>query len=101
MLNSKRSAKINVKVLSILLVIVAAIGVSLFAARHVRRRLLSRMDLTAGQAAYDKKDWPAAYRHFQGYLGRNPDDLEILKKYAEATWALSAGLSPPIAESFN
>ena len=84
MLSSNRSAKINVKVLSILLVIVAAIGVSLFAARHVRRRLLLRMDLNAGQTAYDKKDWPAAYRHFQEYLGRNPDDLEILKKYAEA-----------------
>ena len=84
MVGCNRSARINVKVLVILVLVLAAIGVSLFAARHVRRRLLLRMDLNAGQTAYDKKDWPAAYRHFQEYLGRNPDDLEILKKYAEA-----------------
>ncbi|UCE50389.1 MAG: tetratricopeptide repeat protein, partial [Phycisphaerales bacterium] len=76
--------KINVKVLVILLVVVVAIGASLFVARHARRRILSRMDLNAGQAAYDNEDWPTAAKHFQAYLGRNPDDLEILKKYAES-----------------
>lgn len=84
MVGWKRTGKINVKVLAILLLVVAAVGVSLFAARHVRRRVLSRMDLNAGQLAYKNKDWPAAHRHFQEYLGRNPDDVEVLKKYAEA-----------------
>ncbi|MHC4353854.1 MAG: tetratricopeptide repeat protein [Planctomycetota bacterium] len=83
-----RRGKINVKVLVILLVVVAAIGASLFAARHVRRKMLSRMDLNAGQAAYENEDWPAAHRHFQEYLGRNPDDLEVLKKYAEARMSI-------------
>lgn len=84
MVSWKRTGKLNVKVLAVLLLVVAAIGVSLFAARHVRRRVLSRMDLNAGQLAYKNKDWPAAHKHFQEYLGRNPDDIEILKKYAEA-----------------
>ncbi len=88
MVNWNRSARINVKVLVILLVIVAAIGASLFAARHVRRKILSRMDLNAGQAAYENEDWPRAYRHLRDYLGRHPDDLEVLKKYAKAQLSL-------------
>ena len=86
MVGWNRSAKINVKVVVILLLVVVAIGASLFVARHARRKILSRMDLNAGNAAYDKEkpDWPTAVKHFQEYLGRNPDDLEILKKYAES-----------------
>ncbi|MBN1972640.1 MAG: tetratricopeptide repeat protein [Sedimentisphaerales bacterium] len=84
MLKGKRYAKVNVKVLIILIVITAAIIISLFAARQIRRSVLSKMDLDAGQQAYENKDWPAAYKHFKEYLGRNPDDLEILKKYGEA-----------------
>jgi len=60
MVSCNRRAKINVKVLVILLLLVVALGASLFAARHVRRRLLSKMDLNAGQAAYEKKDWATA-----------------------------------------
>ena len=84
MLNLNRCAKINVTVLIILLVVMVAVGASLFAARQVRRDILSKMDLEAGQAAFEKEDWLAAYKHFREYLGRNPDDVEILKKYAEA-----------------
>jgi len=86
MVGWNRSAKINVKVVIILLVVLVAIVASLFVARYARRRILSRMDLNAGNAAYEKEppDWSTAAEHFQEYLGRNPDDLEILKKYAES-----------------
>ena len=84
MLNGNRYAKVNVKVLIILIVIIAAIVASLFAARQIRRSIYSKMHLEAGQKAFENKDWPAAYEHFKEYLGRNPDDIEILKKYAEA-----------------
>ncbi len=79
-----RYAKVNVKLLVILILITVALGVSLVAARQVRRSILSKMSLTAGEAAFEKGDWPAAYRNLQEYLGRNPDDVEILKKYAKA-----------------
>ena len=82
------SAKINVKVLIVLILVTAALGASLFAARHIRRRILSKMSLNAGQAAFENKDWPAAYEHFQEYLGRNPDNIEILKKYAKASLSI-------------
>jgi len=84
MLNRNRYAKINVKVLIILIIIIAALGASLFAARQIRRNLLSKMSLNEGNAAYEKKDWETAYKNFQEYLGRNPDDIEVLRKYAKA-----------------
>ncbi len=80
--------KVNVKVLVILIVVVVALGVALVAARQVRRNILSKRDFEAGTVAYEKGDWVTAYKHFQEYLGRNPDDLEILKKYAEARLAV-------------
>ncbi len=84
MLNWNRCAKINVKVLIILIVVVVAIGASLFAARQIRRSILSKISLQAGETAFENEDWPTAYRNFRGYLGRHPDDVEILKKYAKA-----------------
>jgi len=88
MLNWNKCAKINVKLLIILIIITVAIGASLFAARQVRRKVLSKISLEAGQAAFENKDWPAAYKNFRGYLGRNPDDVEILKKYAKASLSI-------------
>ena len=84
MLKRNRYAKINVKVLIILLIVTVALGASLFAARQIRRNLLSKMSLNEGNAAYEKKDWVTAYKNFQEYLGRNPDDIEVLRKYAKA-----------------
>jgi len=84
MLCGNRYAKINVKVLIILLLVIVSLGASLFAARQARRSILAKRDLAAGNAAFDKEDWPAAYKHFSEYLGRRPNDVEILKKYAKA-----------------
>jgi tetratricopeptide (TPR) repeat protein len=83
MLDRNRCAKINVKLLIILILVTVAIGISLVAARQVRRSIVSKMSLKAGTAAFESKDWPAACENFQEYLGRNPDDVEILKKYAK------------------
>src|SRR4030042_6350006 len=88
MINRNICAKVNVKVLIILILVTVAIGISLFTARHVRRRFLSKMDLEAGQAAFDKKDWPEAFKKLRGYLSRNPDNVEILKKYAKAALSI-------------
>jgi len=84
MLNWSRCARVNVRVLIIVLLVTVALVASLFAARQVRRSILARRDLAAGEAAFEKEDWPAAYRNFREYLGRNPDDVEVLKKYAKA-----------------
>jgi len=88
MLNWNKCAKINVKLLIILIIITVAIGASLLAARQIRRSVLSKISLEAGQAAFENKDWPAAYKNFRVYLGRNPDDVEILKKYAKVSLSI-------------
>ncbi|MBN1805950.1 MAG: tetratricopeptide repeat protein [Sedimentisphaerales bacterium] len=88
MLNWKRCAKINVKVLIILIIITVALGASLFAARHIRRSILSKIALEAGLEAYENENWQEAYENFMEYLGRNPNDIEILKKYATAGLSL-------------
>ena len=84
MRNWNRYAKINVKLLIILILVVVALGTSLLAARQIRRSILSKKSLEAGQAAYENKDWSEACKNFKEYLGRNPDDIEILKKFAHA-----------------
>ncbi len=97
-----RYARINVKLLIILILVTVALGASLVAARQIRRSILTKVSLTSGETAYQNKDWPAAYAHFREYLGRNPNDTGILKKCAKARlsmrplepeavrWAISA-----------
>jgi tetratricopeptide (TPR) repeat protein len=94
-----RCGKINVKLIIILVLVTVALGVSLVAARQVRRSILSKMSLTAGEAAFQKQDWPAAVKNYQEYLGRNPDDLEILKKYAKALLSVRPLEGPAIARA--
>ena len=88
MINKNKCAKIDVKVLIIVIIVTVTIGISLFTARHVRRGFLSKRDLEAGQAAFEKQDWPTASRKLRGYLSRNPDNVEILKKYAQAEFSI-------------
>ena len=54
MINKNKCAKIDVKVLIIVIIVTVTIGISLFTARHVRRGFLSKRDLEAGQAAFEK-----------------------------------------------
>jgi len=79
-----RLGRINVKVIIILVSVVIVLGIGAFVARHVRRKILAERDFAAGNAAYDRQDWKEAARHFQEYLGRRPEDLDILRKYAES-----------------
>ena len=88
MLYRNRCGKVNLKVLAILIVVVVALGASLFAARQVHRNIISKTSLEAGQAAFAQQDWPVASKQFRQYLNRNPDDLEILRKYAQSCLAI-------------
>ncbi len=83
-----RCAKINVKLLVILILVTLALGIGLVAARQVRREILSETSLTEGQAAFEREDWLEACKNFKDYLDRNPDDVEILKKYAKARMSI-------------
>ena len=88
MLQRKRSAKVNVKLLVILLVVVAGVGGGLVAARQIRIRILSERALNAGHAAYEKQDWKGAVSNWRVYLARNPNDLDVLRKFGQSLMAL-------------
>jgi len=85
MTGMRRRAKINLKLVIILVVAVVALGAGVFVARHVRRRILTARALAAGKAAVEKQDWPAACKHLKEYLSRNPDDVEMLKQFGQAS----------------
>jgi predicted Zn-dependent protease len=83
-----RSGKINTKLLVILILVTVAVVMSLVAARQIRRSILMKVALKAGQEAFDKQDWQVACTNFQEYLYRRPDDVEILRKYAQARMSI-------------
>jgi tetratricopeptide (TPR) repeat protein len=83
-----RSAKINVRVLVALLVVVAAGAAALVVARQVQRQMYSAESLALGQAAFEKEDWPEAVKHFRAYLTRNPDDVTVLRQCGEAALSI-------------
>ena len=85
MLYPYRPARANIKGLIIgLLLIVAPAGALLTVAPQRKRAAILKSAFSAGQAAYAARDWPTAYKQFQEYLNLNPDNVEVLKKYAHA-----------------
>ncbi|MFC1634007.1 tetratricopeptide repeat protein [Planctomycetota bacterium] len=98
MFYQNRKARINVKLIVILMLVVVALGISLVAARQIRRAILSERDLKAGNTALEKGDWPEAYKHLQEYLGRHPDDVDILEKYAKASLSIRPIEGPNIMQ---
>lgn len=88
MSTQSRCAKVNVKVIVILILVVVGLGVSLVAARQIRRSILAGRDLRIGTEKYEQGDWLAAAKRFQDYLGRRPGDLAILRKYGKARMSI-------------
>ena len=79
-----RLGRVNLKLILILVGIIVVLGVGAYIARNVRRKILSERDFAAGNAAYDRGDWKKAASHFAEYLGRRPEDTEILGKFANS-----------------
>lgn len=88
MVRCSGDGKVNVRLLITMTVIIVMGGMVLALARHFSRGILSEKALAAGQAAFEKQDWPAAVQCFRQYLGHNPRDLDVLRKYAEALIAI-------------
>ena len=81
-------ARINVKLLIILVGLMGVLGTSAVAGHYVRKRVLADRALAAGKAALDAEDWPDACKQLRKYLEKYPDDEEILRRYAEAHLAV-------------
>ncbi len=88
MLDRKRCGKVNIKLVIILILVTAAVGVSLVVARQTHRGMLSTKSLALGETAWASQDWPSAAKNYRKYLSRNTDDVEVLRKYAEASLSI-------------
>ncbi len=88
MLYARQCGKVNIKLVIILILVTAAAGVSLVIARQSHRGILAQRALAAGEAALASQDWPVAAKNYRKYLSRNSDDVEVLRKYADASLAI-------------
>ena len=79
-----RPARINVKALVILVLVVGLLVGGAAVGHKVRRRIMVNQALAAGKAALETKDWAAACKHLKIYLSKKPDDVVMLARYAEA-----------------
>jgi len=83
-----RYAKVNIKMLITLLVIVIILGGGLAVGYKVRKRIIANRALVAGKAALEQEDWAEACKHLKQYLSKYPDDVDMLGQYAEANLSI-------------
>lgn len=89
MLRSRRSGRVNVKVLLILVAVIGLTGGGVVGGHYIRKAVVARNALRDGLAAFEEQDWRQAAVHLRRYLRKKPNDAEILKKYAFAELAVS------------
>ncbi len=83
-----RRARINVKALVILAVVVGTLGVLAFGGHHIRKRVMASTALEQGKMYVESAEWAEACKQFKRYLQQYPDDVEILEQYAGAHLAV-------------
>ena len=83
-----REGKVNVGVLIVAIMLPALLVGGLFMARHILKGARLNQSLAFGQAAYDDQDWEAAVKNLGNYVRRKPEDVEVLKMYADALWSI-------------
>lgn len=81
---AKRNGKINVRAVVILGLVAALLGGGLVGAYFVRKRMIASSALAEGRAAFDRQDWPEACKQLRRYLGKYPEDVEVIREYARA-----------------
>ena len=84
MISERRPARINWKLLLIVVAALVVLGAGLVVARYVRKEIIASRGLAAGQAGFQKGDWKEAATNLRDYLERFPDNPEVLGQYAQA-----------------
>lgn len=83
-----RRGAVRVKAILILVGIVAGLAIGVLVAHRARKHMIASSALTQGRAALAKQDWPVACTQLRLYLSKYPDDLSVLREYAEANLAI-------------
>ena len=90
-------ARVNVKLVLILALVVLALGAGVYAAREIRRGMIKRAALAAGRAAFDRGDWETACAEFKRYYEKDQKNVEVLEKFARA----KLNVRPTTLETIN
>ncbi len=83
MTQTRQSARINVKIVLVLVVLLALTGGGLVTAHYVRKRAAAEEALTAARAAVRDQKWTEAIKQFRVYLSKYPNDPQALSQFAE------------------
>ncbi|MBU0719076.1 MAG: tetratricopeptide repeat protein [Planctomycetes bacterium] len=86
--SAARAARINIKALLVLVLVIGLLGTGVVFAHYVRKGVVAERALTAGNTAFEIGDWGEAARQLKVYLSKYPDDAEVLTTYAEAQLAV-------------
>ena len=81
---ARRSARINVKVLVILVGVIGVLGVAAVAGHYVRKRMMADASLEEGRELLQAEDWAGACKKLKFYLSKYPDNEEVLGQWADA-----------------
>ncbi len=76
--------KFNWKLAVVLLLTLVVLGVTGVGLRIYQRTRQAEDALRAGTLAYEEERWSEAATSLGQYIGRNPEDIDILLKYADA-----------------
>jgi len=82
--DTHRPGRINLKALVILFSVMVLLMAAAYAGWKVRKRIIADRALVAGKAAVAAEDWVEACKQLRQYVVRYPDNVEVLKLYAEA-----------------
>ena len=84
MAKTRQKFRVNVRLVVVLLVVGLVVATSLVVGYRARSRFIAARELAAGKAAVEKREWAEACRHLRLYLEKCPDDVPMLRQYAEA-----------------
>jgi tetratricopeptide (TPR) repeat protein len=83
-MNTRKSGRINVKALLILVGVVGVAGAGVVGVHYWRKSSMAADALAKGKAALAAKNWDDASRHLKFYLSKYPQDEEMLAEYSAA-----------------
>ncbi|MCH7721426.1 MAG: tetratricopeptide repeat protein, partial [Planctomycetes bacterium] len=78
------AARINVKAVVILVVVMGLVGGGVVIGHYVRKRAVADAALAAGKAALGEENWAEACTQLKLYLSKYPDDVDMLEAYGRA-----------------
>ncbi len=95
------SAKINWKLMLVVLISLVVLGITAYGLRKWNRLHRAETGLELGSKAYENAQWAEAAQNLGRYLGVEPDDIDALMKYAQAQFNIRPLKQSNISQAIN